>query len=558
MLEMSCHICSRAPNSRLPFYCPTCARSELYQLRIENAGVLLEKGSIESQIEHIVALGGSSRDLADHTEGSLEIKDGSSKHWAIQTMGCKQAEALARTNTLVDHIGNLKSEIKNKQVDLSRRRVKLAQRYSDAESAKYQLAEREAAILTGIQNNTKRTEHLWHALHNKTAEARIFLCREAANLYGLRQQVKKKNGEFKEAYVIGGVSIVDLREMNGKLSQPTLINLYGDIDLNTGATPAQISTSLSNIAHLLVLISHYLSLRLPAEITLPHRNHPTPTIYTPAGSYLSRDASYMGASYSQSSASSLSVLRTADTRSNPHRPRPLFIDKNLPKLAKEDPGNYALFLEGATLLAWNVSWLCRTQGLGLASDSWEEICDIGKNMWQLLVAPPAQASTLMRVFAGRDIQSKIKTSRDSPKTTIQRTKSFPMLGHYSHGTVHSFLGASEGTEFMRTWKLPTPTRVMDKLKVTLLGEMASAEWELLEKQEWDDEVQVPAQTAFERPSIAAKSRTGSEIGAEETGLSHTPSVESRQNAINEQSGASRLRGTSGWTKLKSRDKSTRE
>ncbi|GES56943.1 zinc/iron permease [Aspergillus terreus] len=61
-----------------------------------------------------------------------------------------------------------------------------------------------------------------------------------------------------------------------------------------------------------------------------------------------------------------------------------------------------------------------------------------------------------------------------------------MMGHYSHGTVHSFLGASEGTEFVRTWRLPTPTKIVDKLKSCLLGEMASAEWELLEEKEWDD------------------------------------------------------------------------
>ena len=109
-------------------------------------------------------------------------------------------------------------------------------------------------------------------------------------------------------------------------------------------------------------------------------------------------------------------------------------------------------------------------------------------MWQLLVAPPAKNSTVTRVFSGRDLQSKLKAGKDTPKTTIQRTKSFPVLGHYSHGTSHSFLGAAEGTEFMRTWKLPMPMKIVDRLKSALLGEMASAEWELLEK-EWDDETQ---------------------------------------------------------------------
>lgn len=70
------------------------------------------------------------------------------------------------------------------------------------------------------------------------------------------------------------------------------------------------------------------------------------------------------------------------------------------------------------------------------------------------------------------------------RESLNRSPSFPLLGHYSHGTAHSFLGASEGVEFMRIWKLPTPTKIVDNLKSNLLGEMASAEWELLEEKEW--------------------------------------------------------------------------
>lgn len=235
--------------------------------------------------------------------------------------------------------------------------------------------------------------------------------------------------------------------------------------------------------------------------------------------------------------------KTADVRAR-SRPRPLFIDKPLPRLAKEDPGAYALFLEGATLLAWDVAWLCRTQGINLTSDSWEEICDIGKSMWQLLVAPPAQASNLMRAFAGRDIPSKIKPNRDSPQTTIQRTKSFPVLGHYSHGTVHSFLGASEGSEFIRTWKLPTPTKIADKLKTSLLGEMASAEWELLEEKEWDDGATEDHPATDDHDGqipLSSNSQSHLNHGGENDQIAAWQADEVR-----------RSKGTSGWTKLNSR------
>lgn len=221
---------------------------------------------------------------------------------------------------------------------------------------------------------------------------------------------------------------------------------------------------------------------------------------------------------------------------------------------------YNLFLEGATLLAWNISWLCRTQGINLGSDSWEDVCDIGKNLWQLLVASPAQASTLTRAFAGRDVQAKLKAANDSPRTTIQRTKSFPMLGHYSHGTVHSFLGASEGMQFMRTWKLPTFTKVVDKLKSTLLGEIATAEWELLDKTEWDDEAQEPPQPSAEEPSTAPEPDGKPELdtGKDDASRVALGSAESMEHnnvereVTNEHASGGRQKGSSGWMKLRSR------
>jgi hypothetical protein len=165
-------------------------------------------------------------------------------------------------------------------------------------------------------------------------------------------------------------------------------------------------------------------------------------------------------------------------------------------------------------------------------------------MWQLLVAPPAQTSTLMRAFAGRDTQAKMKTAKDAPQTTIQRTKSFPMLGHYSHGTVHSFIAASEGVEFMRTWKLPTPTKIVDKLKANLLGEMASAEWEVLEEKEWFDGNVEPNQPPDSQnpPSPSPNSHAES---AEQ-------SAEDQQAPVQTTNDSRRPKGTSGWTKLNSR------
>lgn len=215
---MTCHICLRGPNSRLPFYCPTCARNQLYQLRIDNCRVLLEKESLGQQIENAITQDNTREESTESGKTPARSEDDAARRWALQVATNRQTESAARTRALNDRIKSLKAGIKDKQTEISQRKAVLSRRHSDAESAKYQLTEREDATLAGIQNNTKRTDHLWHSLHSKTAEARIFLCREAASLYGLRQKVADKDGAPREVYVIGGVPIVDLREMNGRFN----------------------------------------------------------------------------------------------------------------------------------------------------------------------------------------------------------------------------------------------------------------------------------------------------------------------------------------------------
>lgn len=212
---MSCHVCARASHPHVPFYCPTCARNQLYQRRIDGTRGLLEKEVLGREIETAVACKNYPDESKRLGQGSSDTSSESSRRWVTQAIATKEALSESRREALARHIEDLKLEIKNKEVDIQERKASLSRRRSDAESAEYQLADREAGILTSMRNTTKRTQHLWHSLHSKTAEARIFLCREAANLYGLRQKSPNKRGS-RESYGIGGVSIIDLRDMNGK------------------------------------------------------------------------------------------------------------------------------------------------------------------------------------------------------------------------------------------------------------------------------------------------------------------------------------------------------
>ena len=219
---MSCQICATA-HSRQPTLCPTCARNRLYPLRLEHTQVILEKESLGRQIEAAVSHGEPQTQVPATDKRSSGADPGRSRRWRLQTISSEQASSSQRRNDISRQIEALKGEIAAKKGDIAERRELLARRRSDAESAQYQLEEREVASLTGIQNTNKRTEHLWHNLHSKTAEARIFLCREAANLYGLRQKTMRK-GDVQPKYELGGRKIVDLRDMNGK-SNPLFLKL---------------------------------------------------------------------------------------------------------------------------------------------------------------------------------------------------------------------------------------------------------------------------------------------------------------------------------------------
>src|SRR5205085_2914878 len=80
--------------------------------------------------------------------------------------------------------------------------------------------------------------------------------------------------------------------------------------------------------------------------------------------------------------------------------------------------------------------------------------------------PPSVASPVLTPSKGRQIPPRLA------------------LGQFSHGTAHTNLNSADGTDFLRSWKLPGPMKVVDKLKALLLGEMAGAEWEVLEQEEW--------------------------------------------------------------------------
>lgn len=189
------------------------------------------------------------------------------------------------------------------------------------------LSERRAAGIDVLKKDIARTTSKWSAISSRTAEARVFLCREVALLYGLKSRKRKSKGTVE--YLIGGVVIPSLSELNS-------------------ASHMQISTVMGHLSHLLILASHYLSIKLPHEITLAGRVSPYTTIKSPRNS----------------------------------RPRPLNIQTDLRTLLRENLAEYTLFLEGYSMLCHNIAFLGYTQGITLTS--LEEICLPGPSLYRIL------------------------------------------------------------------------------------------------------------------------------------------------------------------------------
>ena len=220
-------------------------------------------------------------------------------------------------------------------------------------------------------------------------------------------------------------------------------------------------------------------------------------------------------------------------------------------MAKRDPNSYAYFLEGLCLLAWNVAWLCRSQGLNEGTETWDDVCNMGRNLWTLLIAPPP-SPTLLRVMS------------DRPATLHSGTQKPAKLGHFSHASAYTF--PTRGVDFLRGWKVSKYTMIVDPLKRVLLGEMSNAEWELLEQEEWED----GAEPFREDEAVFIKDGrlVVAEAGEGAPTFDDARSVMTARNDFTEATGAinkegnadadagdgSKGRGMSGWTKLKTRER----
>lgn len=545
---MQCDICFRTGDLKLPFLCPTDARNQLYEPRLKHARVLLEKAALDKDISEITSRN-TSADAIDQASKNLSNH---SSRWDIDRAVNERESTIDRTKQIIAQAEDLRANIAAARDDIERRKALLKRRKSELASAKNGTEARRAKQLEEIDRKTKMTTYRWNQMHVMTAQSRAFLCGEAAKLYGLQRL--RDHGVWLNEYSIAGIKIIDLRAMNS-------------------ASAAQITTSLSYIAHLLVLATHYLAIRLPAEITLPHRDYPLPTILSLSSSHTSTNLPFPGSTPVQSSSNSPSASKHAEVNNMP-RPRPLFLRKPLPLLAAEDPSAYALFIEGTTLLAYDIAWVCKSQGISVGSStptSFEDLCDIGRNLFNLLIGSSPRPSPPSRLSSAQSTPTKSKYSRDqenSSEDPKQLNAGITSIGQFSHGTAHTSLNSPFGQEFVRTFKLLSPVKLADELKKRLHNEVASAEWEVVDQNAWTEDLNEEYEGDDDGVVIGAQrlsgdgghQRTGS-TGAGRWGGGLAQSFMSMRTVMDAvelvgggigNADAERKPGTSGWTKLKPR------
>ncbi|KAK0118147.1 hypothetical protein ONS95_012453 [Cadophora gregata] len=514
---MQCDICFRTGgqgDKKLHFLCATDARNQLYDGRIQNARVLLENDALNKQIINLFP--------SDKAQQMSEASPTSQSSIDIAAVSAEKERTFDRTQQIITRADELRAKVELAKEEIVKKKATVARRRSDLASASNGVEARRSRQIEEVKKSTGMTKHKWNLGHSTTASSRTFLCGEAAKLYGLK---KGRRNSGSEEYRIGGVRIVDLRSLNT-------------------ASPAEISTALSHIVHLLMLSTHYLAIRLPAEIILPHRDYPLPTIFSIASSYKYTDVPFPGSTPNQSSNTSPTASRHAEAPSNLPHPRPLFLKKPLPLLSTEDPSGYGLFLEGVTLLAYDIAWVCKSQGIPVGDESsFEDVCNLGRNLYNLLVGTKPRPSPGSRASSAQSTPT--KGGRETDGESDRKSSAFTTMGNLSHGTAHSFLGGAVGTDFIRSWKLPSPTKLTDKLKSKLLSEVANAEWEMLDADAWtvDDEM------ADDGVVVGARKEAAERL--QNLGMQSFMSMRTVVEAVEMVGGdGERKPGTSGWTKLR--------
>lgn len=137
--------------------------------------------------------------------------------WCWETAKARKLESEEKTRQMEEDMLRLREAIQTARDEMSHRKAGLERRRTDLESIQTTLPERRTEVMNKLADSMRKGSQSWSGANSKTIDTRAFLCREAALLYRLRQKKKASGGVVGDQYLIGGLSIVDLKEINSKL-----------------------------------------------------------------------------------------------------------------------------------------------------------------------------------------------------------------------------------------------------------------------------------------------------------------------------------------------------
>lgn len=451
-------------------------KATLYPGRVEQVAALLDHEKSHAHVEAVVRPGNDGVLAALPEDADWDtITAGIKTHsWERARFDIKIAEAKIKNITekaekLKKQIADCKAFAESIKESNERRQKRLAAQRTEA-------AEPDSRALESVQFATRKARHRLDKVHKRTVEAREHLCREASSLSGLK---RIKNSEGRTEYHLDGLILPGLRDLNGingKIKVDTIESASGDRRVSE---PHEIiSASFDNICRFLGICCHYLSIRLPAEIILPHGDFPHAAVLPRDSSYRTTNVRYPGTGSQTASPAASRILQRNDFS----RPRLLRLDRPLPQLQKEDPKSALFFLEGVTSLAYDIAWLCKSQGVE-SINSFADISPIGHNLYHLFHSKDIRNQA--EPALNRNISAATTKTDRSPAATPDNK---PQLGLYSHNsTQHSLVSYSGFMLFTpEAWPV-SMTRLIDHLKSHLRQETQRAEWHFVDDTEWDED-----------------------------------------------------------------------
>lgn len=212
---MQCAICSRPPSYKLPFHCPGCARHSLYELRAESAKALLRRETLSREVESVCS-NCEHHEVKQENPSRKTLANYRPSRWDTHQLLSTAKGIDGRCREIKAQAEILREEIEKARVEIRKLKSSLETRRADFASVTHNVGARRKSTLESIEKSIRRMVYRGDQQHQRTAESRIFLCREAAKLYGLRQRRRRGNAS-REEYLIGGVGIVDLKDLTSML-----------------------------------------------------------------------------------------------------------------------------------------------------------------------------------------------------------------------------------------------------------------------------------------------------------------------------------------------------